>query len=150
MKLVSGSKQALLEQRVAQTIRDSGMTLDELQGETGIHRSKLGRMRLSKVTITCDEAEKVFSAVRCPSRAYMILAALGEERTLTSEAMAYLENLLTDLPSLLDRLNDLGPTLNPKWAHGSVHHLGVLMSEHADRRTEADAFRPGLHPRNMS
>lgn len=150
MKLSKGSKQALLDRRVADSIRASGKTLDELMVETGIHRAKLGRMRLCKCTVTCDEADKIFAAVRCPSRAYMILAALGEERAFTSETMDYLENLLTDLPSLLDRLNDLGPTLNPKWAHGSVHHLGVLMSEHADRRTQADTFRPGAHPRDMS
>jgi hypothetical protein len=100
--------------------------------------------------ITCDKAKKIFCAVRCTCQVYMILAALAEKRRLTSEAMAYLGNLLTDRPSLPDRLNNLGPTLNPKWAHGSVDHPGVLMSEHADRRTEADAFRPGPHPRNTS
>ena len=143
MRVVKGSKQALLDRQVAQSIINSGMTLDVLQHATGIHRAKLGRMRLSKCTVTCDEAEKIFAAVRCPTRALMTLAAIGEDRTFTPETMAYLDNFLSDLPSLLERLNELGPTLNPKWAHGSAHHIGVLMAEHADRRLEAETFRPG-------
>lgn len=139
---MKSGKQALLERQIAECIKASGMTLDILQNLTGIHRAKLGRMRLGKCNVTCDEAELVFAAVRRPSRALMTLVLLGEDRTLTPETIAYLENFMRDLPDLLGRLNELGPTLNPKWAHGSAHHLGVLMAQHADRRMQAEAFAP--------
>ena len=150
MRAKPSGKQALLERLVAECIKDSGTTLDVLQKVTGIHRAKLGRMRLCKCQVTCDEADLVFAAVRRPGRAMMMLALLGEERLFTPEAMAYLDNFLSDLPGLLVRLNELGPTLNPKWAHGSAHHIGTLMQEHADRRMQADAFSPGGVERRLN
>jgi len=143
-------KQALLERQVAECIKDSGKTLDILQKETGIHRAKLGRMRLCKCHVTFDEAAMIFSAVSRPSLALMALALLEQEGALTPETMAYLDNFLADLPDLLERLNQLGPTLNPKWAHGSAHHIGVLMAEHADRRLQAEAFAPANAARRLS
>lgn len=138
-----GSRQLLLVRQVAEIIKSSRMTLDELHDETGINRAKLGRMRLAKAPVTFDEAEAIFRATKCPSRAMVTLACLGEDRILTPEALAYLDHFLGALPSLLDNLNQLGSTLNPKWAHGSAHHIGVLMAEHADRRVQAEAFAAG-------
>lgn len=138
----SGGRQSLLKRQVMQCITSSHMTLDELQVSTGINRAKLGRLRLGKGPITFDEAEAIFRAARCPSRAMMMLACLEEDRCLTPETMSYLELFLNALPSLLDRLNDLGSTLNPKWAQGSAHHIGVLMAEHADRLIQAETFAP--------
>lgn len=86
-------------------IDHSGLTLDILQKLTGIHRTKLGRMRLCKCQVTCDEADQVFLAVRRPRRAPMMLALLGEENHFTPQAMAYLDNFLSDIRSLLTRLN---------------------------------------------
>jgi len=150
MRAKQCGKQALLERQVAECIKASGMTLDILQKVTGIHRAKLGRMRLCKCQVTCDEADMVFAAVHRPGRALMTLALLGEDRLFSPEAMAYLDNFLSDLPGLLDRLHELGPTLNPKWAHGSAHHIGVLMQEHADRLLQAEAFAPGGFDRRMN
>jgi hypothetical protein len=135
-----GPRQSLLARQVSQIIKESHMTLDELQAETSINRAKLGRMRLGTAPVSFDEAEVIFRATKCPSRAMVTLACLGEDRILTPEALAYLDHFLGALPSLLDQLNGLGETLNPKWAHGSAHHIGTLMTEHAARLLQAEAF----------
>lgn len=80
----------------------------------------------------------------------MMLSLLGEENHFSPQAMAYLDNFLSDIPRLLTRLNELGPTLNPKWAHGSAHHLGVLMEQHADRLLKAEMFAPDGNDRRLS
>jgi hypothetical protein len=136
------SKQILLEQRVAQSIRTSSLTLDELQKLTGIHRAKLGRMRLGKCHPTVDEAESVFQAARQPGRAHFLLACLGDDRDNTPETMSYLEGLMAAMPRFLDTLNDMGSTLNPKWAQGSALFMGQALAEHAGKVLRADTFLP--------
>lgn len=143
MDSIGYARQRLLERHVAECMIGSRNTLDDLGKMTGLSRAKLGRLRLGKARITCDEAYSVFSAVNSHGRALLILACLGEETRLTGETLAYLDLFLSDLPHLLTRLNDLGPTLNPRWARGSIHHLGALMKEHADRRIQAEAFVVG-------
>jgi len=143
---IRGGRQALLERQVAESIKRSSMTLDTLHEATGIARAKLGRMRLGKAPVTVDEAETVFEAVRLPSRALFMLACLGEDRPFTPETMAYIEGLMTAMPKLLDTLNDFGSALNPKWAQGSAHHLGVLMAAHVERKLLAEAFAPSPNP----
>jgi hypothetical protein len=140
--VICGSRHQLLKRQVARCIVGSHMTLDALHDATGINRAKLGRMRLEKGPVSFDEAEAVFRATQSPSRAMVLLACLEEERVLTPQVLNYLEHFLGALPSLLDRLNDLGPMLNPQWAQGSAHYIGTLMAEHADRRCRADLFVP--------
>lgn len=132
--------QRLLEVFVADSIKRSSKTLTVLQGLTGIHRSTLGRMRLGRCPVSFDEAKTVFRALNRPSYALFMLAWLGEEGIVTDEVLGYLEHFLSNLPELIERLNELGPSLNPKWAVGSVHHLASLMVQHADRIRHADTF----------
>lgn len=136
----SFGKQALLERQVAECIKDSAITLDALQKITGIHRAKLGRMRLGKCQVSVDEAERIFKAVRRPSLALFLLACLGDSRENTPETMHYLEGLMAAMPRFIDTLNHLGTALNPKWAQGSAHQIGNALIEHAERLLRADPF----------
>lgn len=135
----------LLARYVAASIRELAQSLTALQEMTGLHRSKLGRMRMGRHAVSLHEACVVLQAVGSPVRALFVLSCLGEDRLATPEVLAYLEHFLSNLPLLIDRLNDLGPQLNPKWGSGSVHHLADVLAGLAARKSEADIFRaPGL------
>lgn len=135
------SSDGLLARYVATSIRESAKSLTVLQGLTGLHRSKLGRMRLGRHPVTFEEAHLVFRAVDKPVRALSVLSCLGEDCAITPEVLGYLEQFLSNLPLLIERLNELGNMLNPKWGTGSVHHLVGVLGELAARRSEADQFR---------
>ena len=109
-----------------------------LQQLTGIHRAKLGRIRVRKYHVTFDEAETIFAAVRRPGRALFMLACLEEDREITPEAMEFLDGLISAMPRLIDQLIDFGPALNPKWAQGTAHHIGALMAQQVERKLQAD------------
>ena len=136
-----GLHTGLLSRYVAASIRDSAKSLSVLQQLTGLHRSKLGRMRLGRHQVTFEEADLVFRALGKPVRAMFMLVCLGEDFAITPEVLGYLEIFLSNLPLLIGQLNELGPQLNPKWGSGSVHHLGAILAELAERRSKADVFR---------
>lgn len=137
--MVKFSNDDSLQLFLSACIKGSNVTLDELNRRTGIHRSKLGRIRLAQGVSSAAEALCILHALGRPAKADMLLLLLGGHDPRFLESVVFLDEFLTHVPTLIERLSALGSWLNPRWARGTALIVAEAIERQVERIREADA-----------
>jgi len=106
-------EQALLALFVAWCIAESKLSLETLQGRTGLHRARLGRMRLGRDSPSIDDAGLVLRAVGKQVLERVTDKHFGARSIADAEQLCGAGRSLPDHETLLGRLNGLWSTTIP-------------------------------------
>ena len=118
----------LLSRFVACGILESGYSLEDLQALTGLHRSKLGRLRLEQDIVSEKDADLLFRSFGKHVLALFVLVCLGEDDVLGEEVKIHLRRYLDNPLSLSGRIDAIGFSLVSEWSQRRAKHLVRLVS----------------------